>query len=148
MRRKNKRVAKISVNQAASSVSGESDSTTNFTGADNESLETAQETNDEIDCKMDSDLSQIESGNNKSDSLEGEVTSMAVIKQEPITSMDSSFLFVELKLISIDYKCVRYSNLIQKFLCINTKASVHHIKKFIAKNMNILEDLFEVSRAF
>ena len=66
-----------------------------------------------------------------------------LIKQEPI-SADSSFLFVELKLISIDYKCIDYSQLMQKFLCINSNASVEHIKKYIAKNMNILDDLFEV----
>lgn len=140
MRRKNKRVAKISVNQA-SSVSGESDATTNFTNGESESLETANsQLNDEIDNKVDSDLSQIESNITKSDKNEDGET---LIKQEPI-SADSSFLFVELKLISIDYKCIDYSQLMQKFLCINSNASVEHIKKYIAKNMNILDDLFEV----
>lgn len=140
MRRKNKRVAKISVNQA-SSVSGESDATTNFTNGESESLETANsQLNDEIDNKADSDLSQIESNITKSDTNEDGET---LIKQEPI-SADSSFLFVELKLISIDYKCIDYSQLMQKFLCINSNASVEHIKKYIAKNMNILDDLFEV----
>lgn len=140
MRRKNKRVAKISVNQA-SSVSGESDATTNFTNGESESLETANsQLNDEIDNKADSDLSQIESNITKSDKNEDGET---LIKQEPI-SADSSFLFVELKLISIDYKCIDYSQLMQKFLCINSNASVEHIKKYIAKNMNILDDLFEV----
>jgi hypothetical protein len=139
MRRKNKRIAKI--NQT-SSVSGESD-TTNLTGPDSESQEIANVPNDEIDCKLDSELSQIESNNTKSDSTEDETT----IKQE-MTSTESTFLFVELKLISIDYKCVQYSNLIQKFLCINSDACIHHINKFIAKNMNIIDDLFEVCVAF
>lgn len=143
MRRKNKRVAKIPVNQA-SSTSGESETTTNFAGTYNECLDTAKQKNDEVDCKIESDQSQTEFDNKKSDSIENDTILMADIKEEP-TSNESSFLFVELKLISIDYKCVQYSNLNQKFLCIDAKASINHIKKFIAKKMNILEDSFEVT---
>jgi len=152
MRRKNKRVAKI--NQT-SSVSGESDTTTNLTGPESSESQERTTPNNEIDNYklMDSDLSQIESNNTKLDSAEDETNSSGsiTIKQEidNITSNnnnnnESTFLFVELKLISIDYKCVQFSNLIQKFLCINSNACIHHINKFIAKNMNIIDDLFEV----
>lgn len=148
MRRKSKKVAKIAASSAtpSSSLSDGSDSTTNFNGADSESVETGQ-LNDEIDCKLDSDASQNDSSNNKkSDSADNDFTQSLNLKQEPVSKdlTESTFLFVELKQISIDYKCVDYSQLIQKFLCINSNASANHIKKFITKNMNILEDLFEV----
>ena len=143
MRRKNKRVVKISVNQA-SSPSGETDITTNFVRTYNENLPKSQEKYAEIDCKIDNEQSKIKFSNKKSDSIGNDTTLIADIKQKP-TSIESSFLFVELKLISIDFKCIHYSNLAQKFLCINTIASIHQIKKFIAKNMNILEDFFEVT---
>jgi hypothetical protein len=68
-----------------------------------------------------------------------ELTNSSVIKS------DTKFLFIELKLISIDIKCVDYEKLEQRFLCVDSKASIEQIKKFIVKKMNILEDCFEVT---
>lgn len=77
----------------------------------------------------------------------------ASVKEEPIENnvsilfvekTDAKFIFIELKLISIDIKCGDYDKLEQRFLCVDSKASIEHVKKFIAKKMNILEDFFEV----
>ena len=57
----------------------------------------------------------------------------------------ASFLYIELKLISIDSKCVDYERLEERFLCVDAKAHVEHIKKFILNKMNIGESLFEVN---
>jgi hypothetical protein len=57
---------------------------------------------------------------------------------------DTTFLCVELKLISIDKKCVDYKMLNKRFLCINSTAILDHLKKFIVKKMNICDVKFEV----
>ena len=61
-----------------------------------------------------------------------------------VEKTDAKFIFIELQLISIDIKCSDYEKLEQRFLCVDSKASIEHVKKFIAKKMNILEDFFEV----
>lgn len=67
------------------------------------------------------------------------------VSSTPSTELENTYLFIELKLISIDIKCNNYEKLEQKYLCIDSKALVKHIKKYIIKKMSIDENLFEVS---
>ncbi len=61
-------------------------------------------------------------------------------------SNKSNYLFIELKLISIDAKCVDYTPLEQRFLCIESDGSLtRHIEKFIINKMKLNNELFEVS---
>lgn len=87
------------------------------------------------------------------DSIKKEQETNEVLKEDVnhdisnslLVKSDVKFLFIELKLISIDIKCVDYEKLEQRFLCVDSKASIEHVKKFILKKMNILADFFEVT---
>jgi hypothetical protein len=61
-------------------------------------------------------------------------------------SHKANYLFIELKLISIDAKCIDYMPLEQRFLCINSANSLtSHIEKFIINKMKLNNQLFDVS---
>lgn len=76
----------------------------------------------------------------KSNSLSSESNSVC-----DMSSVEETFLFVELKLISIDQSCLEYKKLTQNFLCVNSNAQVDHLKKLIVKKMGFPEDLYDVS---
>lgn len=76
----------------------------------------------------------------KSNSLSSDSNSVC-----DMSSVDETFLFVELKLISIDQSCLDYKKLTQKFLCVNSSAQVDHLKKLIVKKMGFPEDFYDVS---
>ena len=65
-----------------------------------------------------------------------------------MTNVDETFLFVELKLISIEQSCLNYKKLTQKFLCINSNALVDHLKKLIVKKMSLPGEFYEVIETF
>jgi hypothetical protein len=68
-------------------------------------------------------------------------TANASTEQENI-----SYLFVELKMTSIDKKCTNYKDLSNRFLCVDSNASLDHLRQLIIKKMLIPQDLFEVSQ--
>lgn len=60
-------------------------------------------------------------------------------------STSNSYLFIELKLISIDFSCTGYNQLSQNHLCLNSNATASHLKSFIHKKTAISQDIFEVN---
>ncbi|CAF0909334.1 unnamed protein product [Brachionus calyciflorus] len=55
-----------------------------------------------------------------------------------------SYLFVELKLISVDKKCSSYKKLEKDFLCIGSEANASHVKSYLNKKTNISPTSFDV----
>ena len=84
------------------------------------------------------------SNRNEQESNRAQTTSTEIAELVTPGNVDNKFLFIELKLISIDSKCVDYEKLEQRFLCVDAKALIEQVKKFILKKMNINEDSFEV----
>ena len=68
-----------------------------------------------------------------------------LVKSGGNNSNKANYLFIELKLISIDAKCVDYFPLEQRFLCLNSANSlIRHLEKFIINKMKLNDQLFEV----
>lgn len=175
MRRKNKKTSKLPVEKESSTSPVEYESVAylekhaNDESESNESNNSTKikiekftkELNNEIDIDINSnnsqktDLSSSDlNGQNNSESIDSLLSENPIfIKKEPdtsnnsceIVSNDDSFLFVELKLISIDQKCSNYKKISQKFLCVNSNAVVDHLKKLIFKKMMIDENCFEIA---
>lgn len=61
-----------------------------------------------------------------------------------IVSSVKTYIFVQLKLISVDASCL-YDKLKQNFLCISSDACASHLKSFIYKKMNVSQSLYDVS---
>jgi hypothetical protein len=62
-----------------------------------------------------------------------------------LTEKNPKYLFIELKLISIDSKCADYEKLQERFLCVDSNALIDQVKKFIVQKMNIAEEFFEIA---
>lgn len=117
-----------------------------------------KETDNSNDYDSDNKLSSFNSldtnSNNSNDRLlidESNSDSFGCLDSDNATSFScsssnttNSYLFIELKLISIDTSCVQYTKLSQNFLCINSNANASHLKSFLLKKMSISHDLFEV----
>lgn len=69
--------------------------------------------------------------------------SQEALSNFPIISSTKTFIFVQLKLISVDASCL-YDKLENNCLCISSDACASHIKKFIYKKMNITQSLYDV----
>lgn len=60
------------------------------------------------------------------------------------TESEATFLFIELRLISVDQKCQDYKKLRKKFLCVSSSATVDHLQQLIYKKMKLPENCFEI----
>ena len=146
MRRKNRKIAKI---EKASSISTESDSVQALC-IDTEHVDDSQSgLTDQIN-----ELDHIDNNSNSTPtdiSVQTEASSSSKPNdpdespsQIDNSKAESSFLCVQLKLISIDQKCVDYKKISKKYLCLSSAALVEHIKMFLFNKMIISKELFEV----
>ena len=145
MRRKNKKVTKI-----PKSTNIETRKFKDDRESQSESLDSEIFGKETLSDDINSELA-ISPANFKSDETEikseAELTSHvpAVNQGLPIQLPNETFLIVELKLISIDNKCINHIKLVENFLCINSNATINHLRKFIIKKMKITENFFDVN---
>jgi hypothetical protein len=110
--------------------------------------------NDKLIIKKEASVYSNESYSNDDASSSSSISSMSLANDltnvlDANMSKKDGYLFIELKLISIDAKCVDYKRLDQKFLCINAANSLtSHLQKFIVNKMNLNDHLFEVNYFF
>lgn len=159
MRRKNRKIKKVVADKPSVSNSVESDASDKICNY-NESIEgdgpkaDKEVFNDNNSSSVKTDESELSVGLIKLEKLDIDTRSTCSSNEEKkseslsatidMVSDDSTFLFVELKLISIDNKCKNFKKLTQTFLCLNANALIEHIQKLIYKKMMLSDSFFEV----
>ena len=159
MGKKNRKIKKVVADKPSMSNSIESDSSDKLCNYDEniegDASKPDKETfNDNISSSIKIHESEISVGLIKIEKLDIETRSNCSSNEEKkseslsatsdMSNSDASFLFVELKLISIDNKCKNFKKLTQTFLCLNANAHVEHIQKLIFKKMMLSDKFFEV----
>lgn len=69
--------------------------------------------------------------------------SQEALSNFPTIVSAKTYIFVQLKLISVDSSCL-YDRLENNCLCISSDACASHIKTFIYKKMNVSQSLYDV----
>ena len=131
MRRKNKKIAKIVADKpSTSSTESEIALISDNSNSNSNKTDLSSSTND-----LNSDPLKHES--TKDSSSGGSDLNVTICS-------DEVYLCVELKLISIDQRCVDYNLLNEPFLCVSSSALVDHLSRLLVKKMKISEEFFEV----
>ncbi len=129
MRRKNKKVSKIAADKPSTS---STESEVPASDKTEQHLETDNNSNSNK-----TDLSSSTNDLNSASSNSGSDLNEA-------SCGDEAYLCVELKLISVDQRCVDFTKLTEPFLCVSAGALVDHLSRLLVKKMKICEEFFEV----
>lgn len=163
MRRKNKKISKITTHKP----SVESDTTnSDKLCMDSESLGSesssskVQRNTDKLNTDADNEnnlSSDLSLGSIKTERIDDSQSTGDASKSSKIDSVsdtnslcemgiesEATFLFVELRLISVDQNCQEYQKLTKKFLCVSAAAMVDHLKILISKKMKLPENFFDI----
>jgi hypothetical protein len=131
MRRKNKKVSKIAADKPSTS-STESE------------VPASDKTEQQLDTDNNSNSNKTDLSSSTNDLNSASSNSGSGSDLNEASCGDEVYLCVELKLISVDQRCVDYTKLTEPFLCVSAGALVEHLNRLLVKKMKICEEFFEV----